>query len=211
MSEFLFQIIPYLRTTSDGKCADFLTALEEVLELGSRYVVRLGGATIFAGVDDFMIGPRGLSVAGAAGTSILIPFDATLKITPDLPDHFHMPLQPSTQFRRTAFGYVSGADRTFGMIARDDEMEPGRHAREALTDALGNIKKIASLNGRSPSVTLYSRKGPAKERKGITIDVDGFHTSTGDVEAKWKDITMFEIADRVIVTCQNTAMEISAS
>jgi hypothetical protein len=206
MTSFLMHAIPYLRAAGSDRAGEFLTAMEEVLELGSRYVIRLGGATVLAGVDDLLVGPRGL---GIAGTPLLIPFDATLSVARDVPDHFRMPAQPSSRYRRTAFGFVSGPDRTFGMVARDDDVEPGRHFREALTEAIGEIKKTSAVQGRRPTVTLYPDRGSSSTTEGLIIDEAGFRSPMSEHEIRWDAITMFEIADRIRMTCPGMTVEVS--
>ena len=144
MSDFLQYSIPFLRATCPPGACDFLNALEEVLALGDRFVFRLGGATGFLRANDLLIGPKGLSIPG---TRFLIRFDDNLAVSQTVPDHFKLPPQPEARYRRTAFVYVCGPDRTFGMIARDDELEPGRHSREALTDAIATLRRTADLRG----------------------------------------------------------------
>jgi hypothetical protein len=205
MTGFVLQSIPYLRALGSSPVGEFLTALEEVLELGSRYVVRLGGATVLAGAGDLMLGPRGL---GVAGTPLLIPFDDTLAMTERTPEHFRMPAQPSSRYRRTAFGYVAGLDRTFGMISRDDDMEPGRHSREALTEAIGDMKKTAALHGRLPTVSIRPARGAVRTTEGVLIDEDGFRSPMSGEEVLWRDVVMFEIADRVRITCEGRTVEV---
>lgn len=207
MSTFLMQAIPFLRTTGAPRSGEFLSALEEVVELGSRYVVRTGGYTALVDPDDLLIGPRGL---GVAGTSMLIPFDAGLELCVDAPAHFHMPRQPPSSFRRTAFCFVYGPDRTFGMIARDDDVEPGRHFREALTDAIGNMKKVASLQGRIASVTIRAGVGSPREWEGVMIDEDGFRSPLMERQVRWDDVRMFEIGDRVRLTCRDAVVDVCA-
>jgi hypothetical protein len=207
MSSFLMQGIPFLRTSGTVRTGQFLTALEEVLELGTRYVVRLGGRTAIAGVDDLLVGPAGLAVAG---TSLFIPFDDTLQVVAGAPEHFRMPQQPPTAFRQTAFCYASGRDRAFGMIARDDDVEPGRHIREALTDAIGSVKKIASMEGRITSVTVHTADGRSRSGEGLTIDEDGFRSQAVERDVRWQDIGMLEITDRVRVTCRDAIVEIAS-
>jgi len=207
MTSFLMQAIPFLRASGTVRTGEFLSALEEVIELGTRYVVRIGGTTAIVGTDELLVGPAGLAVAG---TPLFIPFDDTLMVVAGAPDHFRMPPQPPTAFRQTAFCYASGRDRSFGMIARDDDMEPGRHFREALTDAIGSVKKIASMEGRIASVTVRSPDGRSRSGEGLTIDEDGFRSAAVERDVRWADIGMFEIADRVRVTCRDAIVEIAS-
>lgn len=207
MSSFLMQAIPFLRASGTSRTGEFLNALEEVIELGSRYVVRVGGTTVLADVGDLLLGPAGL---GVAGTALLVPFDDTLALIETAPDHFRMPPQPAPAFRRTAFCYLTGRDRSFGMIARDDDMEPGRHLREALTDAIGNVKKIASMEGRIATVTIHAPDGRTRSGQGVIIDEDGFRSSVIGEAVRWDQISMFEIADRVRVRSRDTVLEIAS-
>ena len=207
MTSFLMQAIPFLRASGTVRTGEFLTALEEVIELGARYVVRLGGTTAIVAADDLLIGPSGLAVAR---TPLFIPFDDTLAVVEGAPKHFRMPQQPPTAFRQTAFCYASGRDRSFGMIGRDDDVEPGRHFREALTDAIGSVKKIASMEGRIASVTVRSTDGRSRSGEGLTIDENGFRSPAVARDVRWEDIGMFEIADRVLVTCKDAVVEISS-
>lgn len=207
MTTFLMQAIPFLRSTGSTRTGEFLTALEDVIELGARYVVRMGGNTAIARSEDMLVGPAGLAIAG---TALFIPFDDSLALCDQAPEHFHMPAQPPTAFRRTAFCYVAGRDRSFGMIARDDEMEPGRHFREALTEAIGNVKKLASLQGRSATVTLHTPDGQTRTGDGLTIDEDGFRSHAIGSDIRWSEVGAFEIADRVRLTCRDRVIEVTA-
>ncbi|MFZ3481679.1 hypothetical protein [Sphingomonas sp. 3-13AW] len=207
MSNFLMQAIPFLRAEGDRRTGEFLSALEEVLELGNRYVFKSGGTTALVEVKDLLIGPSGI---GAVGTPLLVPFDHHLMLSLEAPDHFRMPAQPPTAFRRTAFCFVSGPDRVFGMIARDDDVEPGRHIREALTDGLSTLKKMASYLGRSPSVTIHRQLQGAKLTEGVIIDEDGFRSPFVDERVRWNEVRMCEIDDRVRLTCRDAIVEVSA-
>lgn len=207
MCSFLMQAIPFLRTTCDASSGEFLSALEEVIELENRYVIKCGGRTALADIDDILIGSGGL---GVSGTSLLIPFDGRLAICDRAPDHFHMPAQPPSTFRRTAFCFVSGVDRSFGMIARDDDMEPGRHFRESLTEAMGCIKKISSMEGRVPTVMIEAGTREPQSWKGLMIGEDGFHSPLMERRICWDDVMMFEIGDRIRLTCRDAIVDISA-
>lgn len=207
MSSFIMQAIPFLRSSGSSATGEFLSALEDVIEMGSRYVIRVGGTTAIATADEMLIGPAGL---GIAGTSLIIRFDANLALRKEAPDHFHMPKQPSSAFRRTAFCYVSGEDRSFGMIARDDEIEPSRHFREALTEAIGNVKKLASLQGRSATVRVNPNSGEPRSGEGVVIDEQGFRSPTIGKAFRWDEIRMFEIDDRVRLTCRDAVVEVGA-
>jgi len=206
MTSVLQNTIPLLRMEANAALGEFLNALEEVLEMGTRHLFRMGGTGVLATANEILIGPGGMAVAK---TPVFIPFDQKLTMVDRVPTHFYMPDQPVSKYRRTAFGFSAGNEAMFGMIARDDEMEPGRHMRETLTDAMGELKKTASFEGRSPTVTTTYPNGRITITEGIMIDEVGFRSPACPHGCRWDRISSFQIDDRVRMRCDDATVEIA--
>lgn len=206
MTSVLQNAIPLLRIEANAALGEFLNALEEVLEIGTRHMFRMGGMAVLAAADEILIGPRGMTIAR---TPLFIPFDERLRMVDRVPPHFYMPEQPEAKYRRTAFGFCAGNEAAFGMVARDDETDPGRHVREALTDAMGEMKKTTSFEGRSPSVRVIYPDGRKLVTEGLTIEEMGFRSPSWRRGCRWDRVSGFHIDDRIRMRCGDMIVEIS--